>query len=144
MAFWRTYFHLIWGTQDRALLIDGELEPRLHGYIVGRAQALGCVVYAIGGVSEHVHLVVSIPPRLSVADFVQKVKGSSSHFVNHDGNATHGVFGWQRGYGVLSLGSQQLDRAVSYVRGQKAHHEQGTTVPMLELAQDDDEGPAGA
>jgi putative transposase len=105
VALWRTYFHLIWGTKDRAMLIDSVLEPRLYGYMAGKAESLGCIVHAIGGVSEHVHLVVSIPPKVSVAELVQVIKGSSSYYVNHELGTGQAAFAWQRGYGVLTLGS---------------------------------------
>ncbi len=139
MVFWRAYYHLIWATKDRHPLITTDLESELYRYIIGKAQSLDCVVHAIGGVADHVHLVASVPPKLAMADFVQKIKGSSAHFANHDLAFAGEAFGWQRGYGLLTLGSKQLDVAVAYVQRQKAHHEQDTAIAALEQTVDEDE-----
>lgn len=134
MAFWRLYYHLIWATKERQPLINHDRETELYNYIIGKADALSCIIHAIGGVEDHIHLIASIPPKLSISDFVKTIKGSSAHQLNQNlklsSNSTS--FGWQRGYGVLSLGSKQLDQAVCYVKNQKEHHLQGTEIASLE------------
>ena len=132
MALWRLYYHLIWATRDRDPLIGTDIEQELYGYIIGKSNALESITHAIGGVQDHIHLVVSIPPKLSIADFVKGIKGSSAHHLNHGMDSPMANFGWQRGYGVFSLGGKQLAQAVNYVRNQKQHHRQGTTIATLE------------
>jgi len=144
MAFWRLYYHLIWATKERHPLITATIEPELYGYIRGKAHHLGCIVQAINGVEDHIHLVVSIPPKLSIADFVGRIKGSSSHHLNHLPGNQQPQFAWQHGYGVLSLGSKQLEEAIAYVQRQKEHHARQTTIAALERDEAEDEGPAGA
>ncbi|MGB3761232.1 MAG: IS200/IS605 family transposase [Rivularia sp. (in: cyanobacteria)] len=128
MAFWRTYYHLIWATKERHPLITPERETDLYKYIVDKSDSLNCIIHAIDNVEDHIHLVASIPPSLSIADFVKNIKGSSAHFLNKNSRlfANSISFSWQRGYGLLSLGSKQLEQAVSYVKNQKNHHSQGT------------------
>jgi len=140
MAFWRLYCHLVWATKQREHLIQPEIESRLYGYIVNKAAELGVYVYAMGGWYDHVHLVVSIPPKHAVAYIVQRLKGASSHDLNHAGGLDYS-FGWQRGYGALSLGERQRPSAEAYVSGQKQHHECQTTNPWLEQHTEFDEGP---
>ncbi len=141
MALWRTYYHLIRATDERRPLITPIMEPQLYGYMIGKAVALGAIVHAIGGIETHTHVVASIPPKLAIADFVQNVKGSSSHHMNH-GPVRHALtFGWQRGYGVYSLGSKQLDNAIAYTLCQKEHHQQNTINPLLERDDNEDDGP---
>jgi REP element-mobilizing transposase RayT len=139
MALWRLYYHLVWATTERRPLITPDLEPDLYGYIIGKADALGCITHAIGGVEDHIHLIASIPPSLAISEFVQKIKGSSTHHLNQE--KTRPKFGWQRGYGVFSLGSKQLADAIAYVENQKAHHQQRTTIAALEQHQPEDDGP---
>ena len=140
MAFWRTYYHLIWATKERHPLITPERETDLYKYIVDKSDALNCIIHAIGGVEDHIHLVASIPPSLSIADFVKNIKGSSAHFLNKSSrlSANSISFSWQRGYGLLSLGSKQLEQAVNYVKNQKNHHSQGTAIASLEKYNDTD------
>jgi len=142
MAFWRLYYHFAWATKERHPLITPDVDTVLYGYIIGKAHALGCIIHAIDGVENHIHLVVSIPPKLSISDFVKGIKGSSAHHLNHASDISIPQFGWQRGYGVFSLGGKQLDDAVAYVRNQKEHHRQGTTILSLEHDNHEDDGPA--
>ena len=132
MALWRLYYHLIWATKERQPLIAPTIETDLYNYIIGKSDSLGCIVHAVNGVADHIHLVVSIPPTLSIAEFVKVIKGSSSHYLNHDLAKSDDKFGWQAGYGVFSCGRKQLEQAVTYVRDQKTHHTQNTTIAPLE------------
>jgi putative transposase len=128
MALWRLYYHLVWGTKKRQPLINPDRESVLYHYIIGKADALACMVHAINGIEDHIHLVVSIPPALAIADFVKNIKGSSAYHLNQDLSASKDKFAWQEGYGVFSLGSKQLDQAVIYVQNQKLHHLNGTAL----------------
>jgi REP element-mobilizing transposase RayT len=140
MALWRLYYHLVWTTKERQPLITIDLETQLYGYIIGKADQLGSIIHAIGGIENHIHLIASIPPKLSISDFVQNLKGSSAYHLNHL-SSSKDVFAWQRGYGVFSLGSKQLEQAVAYVKNQKTHHFNGTTISSLEQHNHEDDGP---
>jgi REP element-mobilizing transposase RayT len=141
MAFWRHYYHLVWATKERLPLISDDVESELYKYIFGKITSLQCISYAIGGIDNHIHLVASIPPKLSIADFVKNIKGSSSYHLNHGGVEFQSAFGWQRGYGSFTLGKRQLDHAIHYVLNQKQHHLQNTVILALERDDEEDEGP---
>jgi REP element-mobilizing transposase RayT len=141
MAFWRLYYHLVWSTKDRQPLITPAIEPILYGYMIGKAVWHGGIIHAIGGIATHTHVVASIPPKDAIAEFVKNLKGSSTHHINHGPQRFDLTFGWQRGYGVFSLGAKQLDDAIAYVRHQKEHHQRGNLIEMLERDDDEDDGP---
>jgi len=143
MAFWRLYYHLVWSTKNREHLITPEIEKRLYAYLVHKAAELECFVYAINGWYDHVHLIMAIPPKHAVADVVKRLKGASSHDLNHAGELD-ATFAWQRGYGALSLGERQRPQAEAYVNNQKAHHSQQTSIAWLERGDELDEGPPDA
>jgi putative transposase len=87
---------------------------------------------------DHVHVMAAAVPSLSPSVFVQRLKGSSSHFINEE----FGIpFAWQEGYGIFSVGERGLDAAIHYVRGQKEHHAAGTTIERLERAAAEDVSP---
>jgi putative transposase len=136
-VFWRTHYHLVWATKDRLPLITPDREMLLLPYVRGKVDALGCLVQAIGCVPDHIHLVISMPPTLAIADFVKQVKGSSAYHLNHQPDTTE-TFAWQRGYGVFTLGSKQCPRAIDYVNNQKNHHQKNTTIAALEYCSGDD------
>ena len=135
MSLWQLYYHIVWATKERQPLIMPQKEPDLYNYMIGKSDALRCIVHAIGGMEDHIHLVVSIPPTMAIAEFVKNIKGSSSYYFNHSLTSTLNKFAWQEGYGVFSLGSKQLEQAVNYVKNQKSHHLQGTTNSHLEKVQ---------
>jgi putative transposase len=83
MPLWRLYYHLIWATKERQPLITPERETQLYGYIIHKANALGSIIHAVGGIENHIHLVASIAPKISISDFVQNIKGSSTYHLNH-------------------------------------------------------------
>jgi putative transposase len=71
---------------------------------------------------------------------MKRIKGSSSHYLNQN-FSHHPKFAWQEGYGVFSLGGKQLDTAIAYVQNQKIHHQQNTTISMLEKIDHNDDAP---
>jgi REP element-mobilizing transposase RayT len=140
MSFWRTYYHLIWSTKNREPLITPQIEPRVYAYIVNKAAELEVFVFEINGCPDHIHLVATIPPKHSVAEVVKHLKGASSYDINQQ-HMMESPFAWQRGYGVLTLGSRQRAEAEAYVRAQKQHHRENTENPWLEREGEIDEGP---
>ncbi|MEM9775575.1 MAG: IS200/IS605 family transposase [Chloroflexota bacterium] len=140
MSFWRTYYHIVWGTKNREPFITQEIEAELYRYIVFKAHEIEIRIHALNGWTDHVHLVGSIPPKLSVADGVRRLKGASSNFMRTS-HFQHQTFEWARGYGVFTLGESQREFAEAYVNQQKEHHAKQTTNQWLEYTQAADEGP---
>ena len=131
MPYWKLYYHFVWGTKNRLALIDSILEPELYRVIVAKVQDMEGVIHAIGGTSDHTHIAVSVPPKVSLAKFVGDVKGNSSHYVNHVIKPDL-AFYWQNEYAVLSFGERNLSAIVRYIHNQKKHHAEGTLQPPLE------------
>jgi putative transposase len=130
MSYWRLFYHVVWGTKNRLDLIDPAWEKELYGYIRGKATALECIPHAINGMSDHIHVVISIPPKLCVATLVGKLKGASSHHINQ--NYADGAFLWQAEYGIFSVSERSLRMVVEYVNNQKKHHANKTLNVGLE------------
>ena len=141
MPFWRLYYHLIWPTKHREHIITAAIEARLYPYLVSKAAENGVYVYAINGSYDHVHMVVAIPPKYSVAEIIKRLKGASSHYLSHELEL---VFDWQRGYGALSVGERQRAIAEAYVMKQKQHHAEQTTNIWLEQTDQLEEEPIDA
>ncbi len=131
MPYWKLYYHFIWGTKNRFPFIDPALEPELYRAIAAKAQKLDGFVHAIGGIEDHVHLAVSIPPKLAPAKFIGDVKGNSSHYVNHVIKPDF-EFHWQNECGILSFGERNLSSVVRYIHNQKQHHAEGTLIAAME------------
>jgi putative transposase len=133
MPFWRLYYHLVWGTKNRYPLIDEAREETIRRSIRATCEEHRALVHGIGVMPDHVHLSVSIPPRISASDFIQFVKGSSSHLINQiEAGQSENAFAWQAEYGVLSFGERSLEDVVAYVEHQREHHAENTTRPNYE------------
>ena len=80
MSFWRLYYHLIWATYQREPLLMDDVERQAYGAILNKAKDLDCIVHAIGGVDDHLHLALSIPPKQAVAEVIRQLKGASAYY----------------------------------------------------------------
>ena len=130
--------HFTWHVKESLPIITEAIEDRLHRYIVNYAlQTKGVFIHEINGTETHVHLVVTIPPTVLISEWIGKIKGASSHHINHE-IANRKLLDWQDGYGVVTFGTRDLPWVIEYVRNQKEHHARGTTHDRLEKV--DDEG----
>jgi putative transposase len=131
MPWCRLHYHLVWATRDREPLINGEAERIIHSRLHIKAHELRLVIHAIGGVDDHLHVVLSIPPALAVAHCTKHLKGASARAVNQEVPADS-RFGWQGEYGAVTLGERSLPSAIDYVRNQREHHTRGTLIGWYE------------
>ncbi|AUC59770.1 transposase [Cyanobacterium sp. HL-69] len=129
MAYWHLYYHIVWATKERMPLISTSIEERLYKYIIDKSKALKCKIHIINGMPDHIHVIVSIPPTIIISEYVRKIKASSSNFIGKNYNNS---FYWQDGYGIFSVGVQNLPIAINYVKNQKQHHQNKTTITELE------------
>lgn len=131
MPYWKLYYHFIWGTKNRLSLIDSVLEPELYRAVAAKIQDMEGYVHAIGGIEDHIHIAVSIPPKIAPAKLIGDVKGNSSHYVNYVVKPGF-EFHWQDEYGVLSFGEKNLPAVVRYIHYQKEHHASGSIIAAME------------
>jgi putative transposase len=125
--------HLVWHTKNSLPLLSPEVETLAHGFLKKRVvDTRGAFVHEIGGIETHVHIAVSIPPTLTVSEFIGQLKGGSSHDVNQAMGRRQKVLEWQAGYGVVSFGTRDLLWVVEYVRNQREHHSRGAVHERLE------------
>ena len=111
--------HVIFSTKDREPWIRSEHQPRLWAYIMGVGQNKGVPVLAIGGMEDHVHILMALPATVPLAKAVQVIKANSSRFMRRHVRD----FEWQKGYGAFSVGALAMDATVEYIRNQKRHHQ---------------------
>lgn len=115
-------YHIVFSTKNRIALIDDTLQEALYNYIGGIIRGQNGVLIEIGGMSDHVHMLVRLKPTHCLSDFVREVKSSSSKWVNEEKWKLR-KFGWQDGYGVFTVSRSQAPRVVAYIRRQREHHQ---------------------
>jgi REP element-mobilizing transposase RayT len=117
--------HVVFSTKNREPFIDRELAPRLHGYVGGIVRKAGSVLLTIGGVADHVHLLVSLGRQTCIADLVRDVKSNSSGWV-HETFPDRAKFAWQAGYGAFTVSRSVIERVKGYIANQEEHHKKET------------------
>lgn len=131
------FLHLNWHTKVSMPLLNPEREEHTHRAILERIRATkGVWSHEIGGTETHIHLAVSIEPSVTVSELVRNLKGGSARDINAQVNDK--VLEWQRGYGVVSFGKNNLKWVQAYIARQKEHHASGKTVERLERASHDE------
>lgn len=112
-------------------MISPIIEGRLFHYIKHKIiETPGAYLHAIGGTETHIHIAASLEPNILVSDWVGKLKGSSSHHINRE--VQPNALEWQRGYGIVTFGTRDLEWVFAYIKNQKEHHSKGTVHERLE------------
>ena len=140
--FTQLYLHCVWATWDRMPLISPVIEGRVFPVILGRCRELHAEPLAIGGMPDHLHLLVRLPTTLAVAELVKEVKGTSSHLVTHE-VARGEFFKWQGAYGAFTVSKEYVPTVRSYIERQRQHHTSHTLVPEWEQTAPDEPGNLG-
>jgi len=113
------HYHLVFGTKDHEPVIHKSWRPRLHAYIGGVITTLGGTAEAVGGVSDHVHLMVGLRATHCLADVAREIKAVSSAWVHQEIRMTS--FAGQEGYGGFTVSPSQRDAVTSYITSQEEH-----------------------
>jgi len=125
MSYVSSYFHCVFSTKERRPFIQPELQERLWSFLGGIARSNKMKAVEIGGMPDHVHIVLSLPSTLSISKAMQLIKGVSSKWV-HDTFPEQWRFQWQVKYGAFGASVSQLDKIIEYVKGQVEHHRKMT------------------
>ncbi len=110
--------HVVFSTKDRRKTISPEFQPKMWAYAAGICKNLGILVHAIGGLEDHVHFLIQVPPTMPLAKAVLAIKSNSSRWANEEGHN----FAWQQGYAAFSVSSSIVPSVVRYIQNHEFHH----------------------
>ena len=119
------HYHLVFSTKDRAPLIRAAIITRLHEYLGGTINGLGGNSQGVGGVADHVHLLIGLPATLRLADVMRELKKASSSWMRTEGGDR--AFSWQQGYAAFTVSATSREGVQRYIANQQEHHR---TVPF--------------
>lgn len=121
MSYVQSLYHVVFRTYASELTIDERFERDLYAYLFTVAQNQNVHVYRIGGMPDHIHMLVDLPSTLAIASFVQHIKTVSSKWLSTNPAFPH-FRGWAKEYAALSYSLREKDMIVNYIKGQKEHH----------------------
>jgi len=113
--------HYVFGTASREHAINSDLQSRLWAYIGGIVRNIGATLYAVGGMEDHAHVFIGLPPMMPVAKAVQSIKANSSRWMRESGGMAG--FTWQEGYAAFSVSISHTDVTMAYIQNQAEHHQ---------------------
>jgi putative transposase len=117
-----SHYHVVFSTKERRPTIQDAWRERLHEYLGGTVRALGGVTQGIGGVQDHVHLLIGLKATHCLADFMRELKKASSTWVRDE--LEQRSFAWQEGYAAFTVSASARDPVVKYIANQPEHHRQ--------------------
>jgi len=129
--------HIVFSTHERRPYLKPDIAPRMHAFLARVARELGCECPRVGGVADHVHIVLSLGRTLSIARVVGRLKSTSSAWIKTLGPEWSG-FAWQRGYAAFGVSVDRMPAVIGYIERQPIHHAersfQSELVGLLEAA----------
>jgi putative transposase len=115
------HIHAMFSVQNRFNIITHEWEDELYKYITGIVHQNKNRLLAIGGMPDHIHLLIGLRPTQSISEIMQIVKANSSKWIN-ERQFIKTKFSWQEGFGAFSHSKSDLPRVIRYVNSQEEHH----------------------
>jgi putative transposase len=120
-SFSKFYSHIIFHTKNNVKFIRENLEDELYSYMGGILKNHKSIPFQIGGTSDHVHILCTLPKTMTLANLSEEVKKSSSKWIKTKGEHYRNFY-WQEGYGGFSVGWSQIESVKEYIINQKRHH----------------------
>ena len=118
------HYHLVFSTKNRAPLIADSWQTRLHEYLGGTVNGLGGFIQQVGGINDHVHLLVGLKATHCLADFMRELKKASSQWAAEPERDPR--FAWQEGYAAFTVSASAIASVRSYIAHQEEHHRKKT------------------
>ncbi|OYV07566.1 MAG: transposase [Verrucomicrobiales bacterium VVV1] len=115
------HLHLVFSTKNRERWITPDIEQSVWSYLGGICRSHGVKALHIGGVEDHIHLLISLPTTMALSEWMRRLKGESSKWISSQWPSLKG-FSWQDGYGAFSVGQSQVADTIQYITRQREHH----------------------
>ena len=122
MAYTQLYYHIVWRTKSSAKVIAQEHERDLYMYLYAYCKNHKYKLFRIGGIEDHIHMFVQLPPTVAVANMVHDIKITAYNFCRQHPEMFPHFAGWAESYCALTKGETEKDKIINYIKGQKEHH----------------------
>jgi REP element-mobilizing transposase RayT len=126
-TFTQIHIHTVFAVQNRISLINSSWQNQLYKYITTIIQKYGHKVLAIGGMPDHIHILLGFRPTQALSKLMQEVKRDSSEWINKK-KLVMGRFTWQEGYGAFSYSKSHISQVATYIETQVEHHKKKSFV----------------
>ena len=115
--------HIVINTKNRNMTINAEHAEDMYRFITSIVKRNGCFLCRIGGIENHIHMLIDLAPTVALSHLVWDIKRSSSDWAKRSGLFPEFV-GWGKEYGAFSVSESHRDAVMQYIIGQPEHHQQ--------------------
>jgi putative transposase len=119
------HYHIIFSTKNREPWLVPDIAQRLWGFIGGIARTHKMTALQMGGIEDHVHALITAPPRIAPAQIAQYLKAGSSKWIHEEYRSLRS-FSWQDGYGAFTVSKSNIPEVIRYIQNQREHHRKVT------------------
>ena len=119
------FYHIVFSTKGRKDLIDRNVEERVWAYIGGIARKHQLIAIQVGGIENHINVLILAKPKIAPSQIIQWLKGESSRWIRETFPEL-AKFEWQDGFGVFSVSKSNVPDVVEYIKNQREHHQKQT------------------
>ncbi len=119
------YIHAVFRTKNDEPFLNAEITEKLYPYFGGVARDEQMRLLAVGGMPNHIHMLLSFPATISASRAMQVLKTAGARWI-HENFPLLPSFGWQEGYGAFSIGISQVEQTKAYIARQAEHHRKTT------------------
>ena len=134
MSYTSLLYHIVFRTHRSVPTITEEYEKELYKFIYGFVKGKGCVLHRIGGMSDHIHLLLEIPPKYALSDFMRELKISARNYIEANSQLFPKFNGWAKSYAAFTYAIGDKDVVKNYIQNQKEHHRKRSwNEEMMEL-----------
>lgn len=130
-TYYKIWIHVIWSTKNRQPFLQKEIRQKVLNHIHKKSQSEGIYIDTINGMPDHIHCLISINPKYSISEIINKIKGESSHWINHQ-SLLNIQFAWQNGYSAFSVSESQIEKTRKYIINQETHHKKITFIEEVD------------
>ena len=118
-------YHIVFSTKNRQRWLTDGFRENVFAYMAGTAKDLNGFAIKVGGFYDHAHLLVRIPAKIAVSEFVGQLKANTSKHINETSGLIR-KFGWQDGFGAFTVSLSSKDAVHAYIKKQMEHHKRQT------------------
>jgi len=123
MSYTRLMYHIVFRTKNSIPALSVEHETSFYSYVWGMIRIKKSVLYRIGGMPDHVHILMDLHPSLSLSDFIRELKTATNGWLKEHHQEFPLFIGWGEGYAAFSYSLSEKDAIINYIINQKEHHQ---------------------
>ncbi len=120
-TFTNIVYHIVFSTKNRQPILAPEISPRIYSYLGGAIRDEKEVLYEVGGMEDHIHVLIGWRPDETISNLVGSIKRNATIWI-HDTFPDLRDFCWQEGYGAFTVSYSQVGKVKAYIQNQEEHH----------------------